>query len=171
MTLLLWTRKRLLISQQSSENYYWSTLVVHIWHHVMLSLKNTAVSKRVKLNKGRLDTKMKQWEYSHRTAAFLVVSCDQLVLAVVIGIDFGRQPGRMPPIIEKRPCFHQLLSPFSPQYFGLPPNIFHKSTPVVVVFMRHGTKQCAIVNLSWHTVLLMCVRVIFLSVHSSWPGC
>src|SRR6218665_3356646 len=29
------------------------------------------------------------------------------------------QPGSMPPIIEKRPCFHQLLPRF-PQYFGLP---------------------------------------------------
>src|SRR6218665_1871734 len=35
----------------------------------------------------------------------------------------GGQPRRVPPIIEKRPCFHQLIPPFFSQYFGLP-NIF-----------------------------------------------
>ena len=34
----------------------------------------------------------------------------------------GGQPGHVPPIIEKRLCFHQFLSPFAlPEYFGCPP--------------------------------------------------
>jgi|SRR6218665_3214428 len=36
-----------------------------------------------------------------------------------------------PPIIEKRPCFHQSLPPFAPQYFGLRPrNVLQVSASV-----------------------------------------
>ena len=37
-----------------------------------------------------------------------------------LGVDFGRgQPGHVPPIIEKRQCFHQVLPSFSPPRFWL----------------------------------------------------
>jgi len=38
-------------------------------------------------------------------------------LQVFIGIYFGGSPAHGPLIIEKRPCFHQLFPPCSPQYF------------------------------------------------------
>ena len=38
-----------------------------------------------------------------------------------IGVDFGGQPGHVPPIIEKRPCIYHFLPP---QYFGLPTKYF-----------------------------------------------
>ena len=47
-----------------------------------------------------------------------------IALTVSIGVDFGGQPGHVPPIIEKRPCIHHFLPPSAPQYFGLPTQYF-----------------------------------------------
>ena len=38
--------------------------------------------------------------------------------ALIIGVDFGGNPGTSLPIIEKCPCFHQLSPPFPPYFHG-----------------------------------------------------
>ena len=43
---------------------------------------------------------------------------------------FGAAQARAHWMIEKCPCFHQLLTPFFPSIFWFPNNIFDKSTPV-----------------------------------------
>src|SRR6218665_2951759 len=53
----------------------------------------------------------------------------ELTDTMPINIDFGGSPGACPPIIEKRPRFHQLLPPLSPHILASP-NIFDNSTPV-----------------------------------------
>ena len=47
------------------------------------------------------------------------------------------QPGRVPPIIEKLQCIHQLLTPFAPKIL-FAPNIFDKSMPVAPSKGRPG---------------------------------
>jgi len=43
------------------------------------------------------------------------------------------QPWHMPSIIEKRPCIHQLLTPFPKFWFAIP-NIDDKSMPMIVSY-------------------------------------
>src|SRR6218665_1339417 len=47
-----------------------------------------------------------------------------------IGVDFGGQPGHVPPIIEKRPCIYHFFYHLSPNILFCSPNIFDKSMPV-----------------------------------------
>lgn len=62
----------------------------------------------------------------------------------------GGSPGTRPPIIEKRPRFHQ-LSPF-PQYVGLLNNSFGRSTPVRVIGL--------VINVSGDGVVILIVLLI-----------
>ena len=48
----------------------------------------------------------------------------------LIGVDFGRQPGHGPPIVEKRPCTHHFYHLLPLNILVCPPNTFDKSTPV-----------------------------------------
>ena len=50
-----------------------------------------------------------------------------------IGVDFGGSPVARPPKIGTHPCIYQFLPHLVPQNLCFPhPNIFYKSTPVVI---------------------------------------
>ena len=49
--------------------------------------------------------------------------CIFSLVGFCIGVDFGGQPGHMPPIIEKRPCIYHFLPPSAPNILVCPPNI------------------------------------------------
>src|SRR6218665_1851246 len=53
------------------------------------------------------------------------------VSVIFIGVDLGGSPGTCPPIIEKRPCIYHFYH-LSPSILVFPPNIFDKSTPVLI---------------------------------------
>ena len=44
-----------------------------------------------------------------------------------MGVDFGKQPGYVPPIIEKRPCIYHFLPPFPPAFWLAHPTPFMTS--------------------------------------------
>src|SRR6218665_1550163 len=43
-----------------------------------------------------------------------------------IGVDFGRQPGHVSPITEKRTCIYHFLPPSAPNILACPPNTYFR---------------------------------------------
>src|SRR6218665_158992 len=64
-------------------------------------------------------------------------------ISMSIGVDFGGQPGHVPPIIEKHPCIYHFLPPFPPIFWFAHPIFLtslrqwpcHQSVSSVVIYM------------------------------------